>query len=162
MSCGCITANLIAKELQGINNAAYIFFLNFICWHCRRGIRRHKGRCKTCLASWLNCVAEMAHRKSLDMRTAAWRLASDLGSWQELGGYENAIQNAKNQLALLNMTLEDQKAAIATLVNLQKMGMSEIEISRLVKLVNGWGKGNGNIANGLELDTHINLPTNPH
>jgi len=35
------------------------------------------------------------------------------------------------------MTLEEQKAAIATLVNLQKMGMSEIEISRLIKLVNG-------------------------
>ena len=59
-------------------------------------------------------------------------------------------------MVLLNTTLEGQKAAIATLVNLQKMGMSEIEISRLVKLVNGWGKGNGNFANGLESDTHIN------
>ena len=56
-----------------------------------------------------------------------------LKNWQELGGFENAIQNAKNQLALLNMTLEDQKTAIATLVKLQKMGMTEIEISRLVK-----------------------------
>jgi hypothetical protein len=89
-------------------------------------------------------------------------LAEDLKNWQELGGFENAIQNAKNQLTLLNTTLEDQKAAITTLVNLQKMGMSEIEILRLVKLVNGWGKGNGNFANGLELDTHINLPTSPH
>jgi hypothetical protein len=42
------------------------------------------------------------------------------------------------------------------------MGMTETEIERLVKLVNGWGKGNGNFANGLELDTHINLPTSPH
>jgi hypothetical protein len=107
--------------------------------------------------SWLNCVAEMAQRKGLDLRSAAWRLADDLKNWQEIGGFETAISNAKHQLSLLNMTLEDQKAAIATLVNLQKMGMSEIEISRLVKLVNGWGKGNG-----LELDTHINLPTSPH
>jgi hypothetical protein len=69
---------------------------------------------------------------------------------------ENAIQNAKNQLALLDMTLEEQKTAIATLVNLQEMGMSEIEISRLVKLVNGWGKGNG-----LELDSRLNLQNTP-
>jgi hypothetical protein len=87
--------------------------------------------------SWLMSVKEMAIRKGLDLRSASWKLAEDLKAWQELGGFENVIQNAKNQLALLNMTLEDQKAAIATLVNLQKMGMSEIEISRLVKLVNG-------------------------
>jgi hypothetical protein len=97
----------------------------------------------------------------VDERTAVWRLAEDLKNWQELGGFENAIQNAKNQLALLNTTLENQKAAIATLVNLQKMGMSEIEISRLVKLVNGWGKGNGNFANGLELDSRLNLQNTP-
>jgi hypothetical protein len=42
------------------------------------------------------------------------------------------------------------------------MGMSEIEISLLVKLVNGWGKGNSNFANGLELDNHLNLPISPH
>jgi orotate phosphoribosyltransferase-like protein len=107
--------------------------------------------------AWINVIREYASKKMVDERTATWKLAEDLKNWQELGGFENVIQNAKNQLALLNMTLEDQKAAIATLVNLQKMGMSEIEISRLVKLVNGWGKGNGNFANGLELDSRLNL-----
>jgi hypothetical protein len=106
--------------------------------------------------AWINVIREYASKKMVDERTATWRLAEDLKNWQELGGLENAIQNAKNQLALLNMTLEDQKAAISTLVNLQKMGMSEIEISRLVKLVNGWGKGNG-----LELDSRLNLQNTP-
>src|SRR5262245_39586303 len=92
-------------------------------------------------------VSKKPSKKMVDERTATWRLAEDFKNWQELGGFENAIKNAKNQLALLDMTLEDQKAAIATLVNLQKMGMSEIEISRLEKLVNGWGKSNGNMAN---------------
>jgi hypothetical protein len=111
--------------------------------------------------AWINVIREYASKKMVDERTAVWRLAEDLKNWQELGGMENAIQNAKNQLALLNMTLEDQKAAIATLVNLQRMGMSEIEISRLVKLVNGWGKGNSNFANGLELDSRLNLQNTP-
>src|SRR5215831_3730592 len=106
--------------------------------------------------AWINVMREYASKKMVDERTAVWRLAEDLKAWQELDGFERAIQNAKNQLALLNMTLEDQKAAIATLVNLQKMGMSEIEISRLVKLVNGRGKGNG-----LELDSRLNLQNTP-
>ena len=74
----------------------------------------------------------------IDERTAVWRLAEDLKNWQELGGLENAIQNAKNHLALLNMTLEDQKAAITTLVHLQKIGMTEEEISKLCMLVGRW------------------------
>jgi hypothetical protein len=106
--------------------------------------------------SWINVIGKYASQKMIDERTAVWRLAQDLKNWLELGGLENAIQNAKNQLALLNMTLVDKKAAIATLVNLQKMGMSEIEISRLVKLVNGWSKGNG-----LELDSRLNLQNTP-
>jgi orotate phosphoribosyltransferase-like protein len=106
--------------------------------------------------AWISVIREYASQKMIDERTAVWRLAQDLKNWLELGGLENAIQNAKNQLALLNMTLVDKKAAIATLVNLQKMGMSEIEISRLVKLVNGWSKGNG-----LELDSRLNLQNTP-
>jgi hypothetical protein len=109
--------------------------------------------------AWINVIREYASKKMIDERTAVWRLAEDLKNWLELEGFENAISNAKNQLALLNMTLEDQKAAIATLVNLQKMGMSEIEISRLVKLVNGWSKGN--FANGLELDSRLDLQNTP-
>src|SRR5262249_18620361 len=108
--------------------------------------------------SWLICVKVMSQRKGLDIRSATWQLAEDLKNWLELEGFEKAISNAKNRLALLNMTLEDHKAAIATLVNLQKMGMSEIEISRLVKLVYGWGKGNVNSFQALE---HVRRRTAP-
>jgi uncharacterized iron-regulated protein len=38
----------------------------------------------------------------------------------------------------LTWTLEQQKKAIATLVHLQKTGMTEDEIEQLVKLVGGW------------------------
>ena len=106
--------------------------------------------------SWITCVSQMAQSKGLDMRSAAWELAKELENWQLYCNLQKTIQQQKQQLSLLNMTLEDQKAAIATLVNLQKMGMSEIEISRLVKLVNGWGK-----RNGLELDSRLNLQNTP-
>ena len=53
---------------------------------------------------------------------------------------------------LTMMAIEDRKAAIRTLVDLRKMGMSDAEVSKLVKVVNGWGNGNG-----YELDDELNL-----
>ena len=52
------------------------------------------------------------------------------------------------------MAIEDKKAAIGTLVNLRKMGMSESEVLKMVKVVDGWGNNNGN---GFELDNELNL-----
>jgi hypothetical protein len=47
--------------------------------------------------AWINVIREYAAKKMVDERTATWRLAEDLKNWQELGGMENAISNAKNQ-----------------------------------------------------------------
>jgi len=105
--------------------------------------------------SWLSCVIEMSQRKGLNLRSAAWKLAEDLKSWQEVGGFETAISNSKHQLSLLDMAIEDKKAAIGTLVDLRKMGMSEAEVLKLVKVVNGWGSNNN--GNGFELDDELNL-----
>jgi len=60
----------------------------------------------------------------------------DLKSWQELGGCETAISNAKHQLSLLDMAIENKKAAIGILVDLRKMCISEAEVLKLVKVVN--------------------------
>jgi len=74
-------------------------------------------------------------KEMIDEKTAAWRLAQELRQWQEFGRLEKAISTATNQLSLLYATLEQQKQAIATLVHLQKMGMTEAEIGQWVKLV---------------------------
>jgi hypothetical protein len=103
--------------------------------------------------SWLSCVKEMSERKGLDVRSAAWKLAEDLKSWQELGGFETAIQNAKHQLELLNIAVEDKKQALGTIIDLRKSGMTEDNIMNLTRVVNGWGNGNGI---GFKLDTSIN------
>lgn len=60
-----------------------------------------------------------------------------------------------------------RKHAIAALVHLKQIGMSEDDITKLVKLVGIWqtsvGQGNGgnNITGNLELDDRLNLPNNP-
>jgi len=91
--------------------------------------------------SWLICVGEMAQRKGLDIRSAAWKLAEDLKTWQELGGFETAISNAKHQLSLLQIASENQKSAIAALVDLRKSGIYEREILQVVETIRS--KNNG-------------------
>ena len=66
--------------------------------------------------SWLSCVKQMSVNKSLDIRSAAWKLAEDLKAWQELGGFETAISNAKHQLELLDIVIEDKKPLLLHLL----------------------------------------------
>ncbi|MGC2574615.1 MAG: hypothetical protein WA364_24140 [Candidatus Nitrosopolaris sp.] len=70
-----------------------------------------------------------------------------------------AIQDATQQLAMLNMVNEEQKQAIATLVDLQKASMTEYEIRKLVTLVGRWNatrpgldQGNGGVLDDKLID----------
>jgi hypothetical protein len=100
---------------------------------------------------WVDCIKEVAQKERIDERTAAWKLADILRSFKDLSDLEKAIQQATQQLAMLNMVNDQQKRAISTLVHLQQIGMTEDEIRELVKLVGRWngtgvgvGQGNGN------------------
>jgi hypothetical protein len=75
--------------------------------------------------------------------------------WQELGGFETAIQNAKHQLELLGIAIEDKKVAIATLVDLRKSGIYEREILQVVETIRS--KNNGHDRN-FELDAYMDSP----
>ena len=112
--------------------------------------------------AWINVIREYASKKMVDERAATWRLAEDLKNWLELSGFETAISNAKNQLALLDMALEGQKQAIAIIADLKKSGMTDEDISNLVKTVSNWsckvGQGNGS---SFELDNKLNLQGTP-
>ena len=130
---------------------------------------------------WIDCIKEVSDKERVDLRTAAWKLADILRSFKELSDLEKTIQQATQQLAMLNMVNDQQKRAINTLVHLQQIGMTEDEIGELVKLVGGWnstgvGVGQGNCGRGnnnynmnnnggknpntiLKLDDKLNLPT---
>jgi hypothetical protein len=101
-------------------------------------------------------MIEMSQRKGLDLRSAAWKLADDLKSWQDLGSFETAIQNAKHQLELLQIASESQKEAIGIIVDLKKSGMTDEDISNLVKAVSKWSSKVGQ-GSSFELDSRLNL-----
>lgn len=109
---------------------------------------------------WVDCIKEVAQKERIDERTAAWKLADILRSFKELSDLEKAIQQATQQLAMLNMVNDQQKRAINTLVHLQQIGMTEDEIVELVKLVGRWngvgvGQGNGISSINRKLDDKL-------
>ncbi|MGC2575259.1 MAG: hypothetical protein WA364_27450 [Candidatus Nitrosopolaris sp.] len=55
------------------------------------------------------------------------------------------------------MACEQQKDAIAIIADLKKSGMTDEDISNLVKTVSKWSCKVGQVRS-FELDTHINLP----
>ena len=124
---------------------------------------------------WIDCIREKAEIERIDLRTAAWKLAQDLRSYKDLGGLSKAIQDATQQLAMLNLVNEQQKRAIAVL---QKAGMTEAKLvarwnsSTGVGIGVGVGQGNGgnNTTNNsnndpniiLKLDDKLNLYKREH
>jgi hypothetical protein len=80
----------------------------------------------------------------------------------DLGGLQKAIQQQKQQLNLLCLATDQQKQAIGIIVDLKKSGMTDEDISNLVKVVSKWsskvGQGNGS---SFELDSRLNLQNTP-
>jgi hypothetical protein len=111
---------------------------------------------------WIDCIREKVEIERIDLRTAAWKLAQDLRSYKDLGGLSKAIQDATQQLAMLNMVNEQQKRVIAVL---HKAGMTEAKlVARLnsstgVGIGVGVGQGNGgnNTTNNSNNDPNIIL-----
>jgi hypothetical protein len=72
----------------------------------------------------LQVRVEVANGKVVVITIGYIILAQDLRAYRDLGGLSKAIQDATQQLAMLNMVNEQQKQAIAILVDLKKAGMT--------------------------------------
>jgi hypothetical protein len=112
--------------------------------------------------SWLEAIKGKAEQEGLDLRTAAWGLVEDLRNWREVGGLRKAIARQKQQLDLLCLATDQQKEAIGIIVDLKKSGMTDEDISNLVKVVSKWSSkvGQGNVSS-FELDSRLNLQNTP-
>jgi hypothetical protein len=124
---------------------------------------------------WIDCIREKAEIERIDLRTAAWKLAQDLRSYKDFGGLSKAIQDATQQLAMLNLVNEQQKRAIAVL---QKASMTEAKLVARwnsstdvgIDVAVGQGNGDNKTTNNnnndphsiLKLDDKLNLYKREH
>jgi hypothetical protein len=104
--------------------------------------------------AFLICVKGIAERRGLSEKQAVWKLADDLKNFEFLGGFETSIQNAKHQLELLEYAIEEKKQAIATLVDLRKMGIYDREIIQVMETIKP--KNNGH-SRDFQFDPETNL-----
>jgi len=89
-------------------------------------------------------------------------LAGDLRNWQDLGGVQKAVQQQKQQLNLLCLATDQQKQAIGIIVDLKKSGMTDEDISNLVKVVSKWSSKVGQAKDSnFELNNRLNLQNTP-
>jgi hypothetical protein len=117
---------------------------------------------------WVESVHEYAVTRDTDLTTAAYNLAHDLREYRQLGSLQKCVEQAKQQLTVLEAFTAQMQAAITTVMNLQLAGFSEKDIHELIGLVNMWnkhssfgfglglnqgnGSGGGNRMNGSKLD----------
>jgi hypothetical protein len=86
--------------------------------------------------AWLTAVKNMSVKRGLDFRSAAWCVTDALSKWEEIGGYDTAISNAKHQLELLNMAVEDRREEIAMAADLRKLGLGLNDLKNLMETAN--------------------------
>jgi Holliday junction resolvasome RuvABC DNA-binding subunit len=88
--------------------------------------------------------------ENIDLKKAAYNLAHDLRDYRQLGSLHKGVEQAKQQLSILDAFTAQKQQAMTTLMNLQLAGFSEKEITELVELVSRWNKSwrLGNPGNG--------------
>jgi len=102
---------------------------------------------------WLETIVEKAEAEKIDQKTAAYHVASELRFYRQLAGIQKAIEQARQQLSVLDMFTTHKQQALSILINLQLAGFSEKDINELIGLITTWNKsgvglgfsqGNGN------------------
>ena len=83
------------------------------------------------LIPWQECVYECAEAEKIDFGDAAYKVIQDLSDirqYRQLGSLEKSIQQAQQQLTMLNIVILQKQQAISTLMTLQNRGVSLEEI----------------------------------
>jgi hypothetical protein len=68
---------------------------------------------------WIEVIRDKAAREGIDPKAAVSLIVQDLKSYNQFNSLQKAIQRARQDLAALNMLVEQRQRAIASLVNLK-------------------------------------------
>ena len=86
----------------------------------------------------------------IPLDTAAYKVVEDLKLYSQFSSLQKSIQQAQQQLAMLNMFTAQKQQAIMTLMTLQNIGVTIDEIYGLSRIIDlgKFGKQWGNSNNG--------------
>ena len=105
---------------------------------------------------WAGYVHEYAMTNNTDLTTAAYNIVKNLRTYKQLEGLQNAIEQAKQQLNMLDTPTAQKQQILSTLMNLQLAGFSKKDIAELTGVIKRWSQGNGDtFGNGSKLDYNL-------
>jgi hypothetical protein len=81
---------------------------------------------------WIEMIREKAQIENLDLKTGAYNVTHELREYRQLGSLHKGVEQARQQLVVLEAFTAQKQQAITTLMNFQLAGFSEKDINELI------------------------------
>jgi hypothetical protein len=98
-------------------------------------------------------VYEKAEMERIPLDTAAYKVVEDLKLYSQFSSLQKSIQQAQQQLVMLNIIMTTRQQALVSLMRLQALGVTDMEIKNMARLMDFDSilekkSNNGNTKNG--------------
>ena len=95
-------------------------------------------------------VDEKADNESISRGAAAYKVIEELRDYSQLGGLKKEQNRLQQQLFISNMIMATRQQTFASLMRLQVLGVTDMEIKNMARVMNfdsilkDWKNNNGN------------------
>jgi hypothetical protein len=99
-------------------------------------------------------VDEKADMESISRGAAAYKVIEEIRDYSQLGGLKKEQERLQQQILMSNMITTTRQQALVSLIRLQALGVSDMEIKNMARLMDfdpmskDWKNNNGNTNNG--------------
>jgi hypothetical protein len=99
-------------------------------------------------------VDEKADMERISRGAAAYRVIEELRDYSQLGALKKELNRMQQQLFMSNMIMPTREQALVSLIRLQALGVTDMEIKNMAHLMDfgtiskNWKNNNGNTNNG--------------
>jgi hypothetical protein len=92
--------------------------------------------------------------ESISRGAAAYKVIEEIHDYSQLGGLKKEMERLQQQIFMLNMIMATRQQTFASLLRLQALGVTDMEIKNMARLMDfdpmskDWKNNNGNTNNG--------------
>ena len=104
--------------------------------------------------AFMLAVDEKADVESISRGTAAYKVIEEIRNYSQLGGVKKEQDRLQQQIFMSNMIMTTRQQALVSLMQLQALGVTDMEIKNMAHLMDfdsmskDWKNNNGNTHNG--------------
>ena len=87
------------------------------------------------LLAFHSAVYEKADMERIPLDTAAYKIVEDIQYYSKLGGLKKERERLQQQIFMSNMIMTTRQQALVSLMRLQALGVTDMEIKNMVRLM---------------------------